>query len=179
MKTGPTLPATWCISMSFIIGLTRPSDSASELLGEGVTWMGALAAQGCECGGQGQSSESTDDEIQPTTHRLQYFLLCPTPALVQNMKLESSVAPHSLVLGSWSCTPCGNLHEWYKNNRNNENLSCRGGVPLSILPSSAAFEFPSKCLNTFLLLSLSGSVLHSSFVNSSLQNQSKTATVKY
>lgn len=27
------------------------------------------------------------------THRLQHFLLCPTPALVQNMKLESSVAP--------------------------------------------------------------------------------------
>lgn len=55
--------------------------------------MGALVAQGCECGGQGQSSESTGDEIQPMTHRLQHFLLCPTPALVQNMKLESSVAP--------------------------------------------------------------------------------------
>lgn len=79
--------------MSFIISLTRPSDSASELFAEGVTWMGVLAAQGWECGEQGQSSESTGDEIQPTTYRLKHFLLCPTPALVQNMKLESSVAP--------------------------------------------------------------------------------------
>lgn len=44
--------------MSFIIGLTVTA------VGDSVTWMGALAAQGCECGGQGQSSESTSDDPQ-------------------------------------------------------------------------------------------------------------------
>lgn len=131
-----------------------------QLSGELVTWMGALAAQGCECGSQGQSSESTGDDPQTAAFPpLSHSCSCT--------KHEAWIfsCTHSLVWGLWCCTPCGNLHEWYKNNRNNEILLCTGGDPLPILPSSAAFEFPSQCPNTFLLLSLSGSVLHSSFVN--------------
>lgn len=132
--TGPTLPATWCISMSFIIGLTRPSDSASELLAGDME--GSVASTGLNLWStetilrKHQWWDSANDSQTAAFSPLSHSCSCT--------KHEAWIfsCTHSLVFGSWSCIPCGNMHEWYKNNR----ILCTGG-PSVRSTSSAAFEF--------------------------------------